>query len=334
MTKDIITLISNRAILAQDNDIALQLENKQSNRDPDDDKDNDNDNDDDNVISPKNSLQIQPKNSLRGFVEKMVRSSSNTRGSSAGVSPRGRNTNEFNVPDNCNEDITRNLSLNSNSSHKRTSTVDIVPTQFKADENTIRLGKLIIYAFFELYYKYAAANSEYSINIGSRTRKELRKNFDPHDYTIWLHDQELAKHGSSGGIFSITKAPTFETSIWNRLRGATETDGKKQHMPNKHDAYFVKEKYTEYVEEKIKIDESKKNYNYKNDKNDKNETVFTEKDALEWILTKLLTLMEPAAKEISKLMNDSYSRFKTADEEVFKKVVDFAVTKRKEMGLL
>ena len=167
------------------------------------------------------------------------------------------------------------------------------------DDELLIICETIIIAFRSIYYKYIdAANAMFMINISGRKRNAVYKLLDCRYY---LQDQR--KHSSSTN----TNKNSNKKSIWQDiLRLNTFTQHYNYSIVDSNDKSFINDQLQDYIQ-LLKYNKS-----------------LTKKECFnkifEWLLSRLMTNMEPCVEEISILINDSFGRFKTKQKDTYNKL--------------
>ena len=148
----------------------------------------------------------------------------------------------------------------------------------------------IILAFSQIYDKYIDDDGAvYMINISSRNRNRLKYLFDVYYYKTQTGKKNI-ENINNRHVKTSTK---FSFKLTFGMTRSVAID-KKNAM------CFVKEMVKNYFK------------NSSNPENDK-----TEFELLEWLFKTIINPMDAALLEIVFLMNDSFSRFKTQNRELF-----------------
>ena len=211
----------------------------------------------------------------------------------------------------------------------------------KADIISMNISKYIIVAFKQLYFKYIGEMAVYMINISSRTRERLTHALDPKYFYENKPIQEDDREGDNNNNNNnnnnntspsneLTKQKTFDYfanitnrvmstkiysprtnrttrfsigglgSIGGRRRGSSRT--RRQSIANPNNKTMIEHELAQFVK-----------------KQSSKGMILTEKMLYEWVLLRLMVTMEDAIREVSRVMSDSYSRFKGTN--VFEKVL-------------
>ena len=219
-----------------------------------------------------------------------------------------------------------------------------------ADNISKDIGKFIINAFILLYDKYISEQSRYMINISSRTRTIVKRNFDRkyyqthgnkrnykrksiivrisdgiHAHSIHKHRSSHSKNLSKNGkdVTDITEENTRANSNAS-IRSTTVSLGKK----------VSDEKMKEKKEKKEKEKENEDFMTGLMDEYDRQceKSDLTEVDLFSWLFEKLLENMELSVKEIAKVLNDSFYRFQS-NTKLFNHVVNLAIQNGKKLDI-
>lgn len=183
------------------------------------------------------------------------------------------------------------------------------------DDCTVKLGGAIIDAFQALYNKYVSEYAQHMINVDSKNRSALKKIFDDNISTFLSTKKSHVRQSSSIGRWLARPSTIMVTS-------ATNTGGVLgMNSKGKGNNAFDNNNNGTSVNHGIKIKKVKIKSDF--ERYCKDNVNLKEDEAIEWLLTQLITTMEPAVLEISNLMNDSFTRFKK-DTELFGKVLKLA----------
>ena len=148
---------------------------------------------------------------------------------------------------------------------------------------TISICDEIVVTFKSIYYKYVdPSNAIFMINISSRLRKTSTEQLD-HDYYTKLRESQ-ASNGVQRADSDVSLA-SLNTSIARR-------DMKYSVINADLQVYLTRNPNS------------------------------TEKEVLKWVLKQLIIPMERNVSEIANLMNDSFSRFKTSQQQLFFKLCE------------
>ena len=276
---------------------------------------------------------------------------------------------------------------------------DIIGTPNKI---TISIGSAVINSFVQLYDKYVADSSSLTINVASRTRRNLQSMLDIKHYQIWTIANKDNTRKRRETINSRGTA-LIDVSIWDRInykmdhtsnthtntsdrksknnskynyndnaRARTanvhpkrsESDykngeeiningsnislrsqsdspptsptksengdgqsGQNVHKQTQQQKTLIQEQFENYLQTLVMSNnDDGNNINNTNSKQTKT-TIQNEKIAIEWLFVELIKTMEIAVREISSLMNDSFSRFKK-NQSVYQKAVQLSNVKR------
>lgn len=175
-----------------------------------------------------------------------------------------------------------------------------------ADKVSLEIGYVIIDTFVELYIKYIAQSSEFEINIQSNTRHTLECMFDSHFFAMWSLNSQHKPEVSLKKQASVT---ANEISLWDKIRYESMV-----HLNRTKSSINVVKQIESSHKTLIKA-EFEKYHEITQD--------ITERELLQWLIKQLIEPTELAVREIARLMNDSFSRFRK-NSKVYAKVVHLA----------
>lgn len=155
----------------------------------------------------------------------------------------------------------------------------------------------IILAFKSLYNKYIdATNAPFCVNISSRNRVQLTHLLDSYHYQKTLKHKHRASKSRLSGILKPGQLGRMLNSTATASSATLSVNGGSAVIANKINGLaFIDVQFDEMVDKQ----------NENGDKKGKiNET------AVSWLLKTLVAEMDKAARELSKLMDDTFNRFR------------------------
>ena len=180
-------------------------------------------------------------------------------------------------------------------------------TTKKMDIISERICDKIIKAFERLYDKYICdKNASYMINISSRNRKNLKHLFDANYYKSQLDKQQSKSklnmnmnnnNGGTGNSRNSRNSSRMRFSIKFSIVGYRNNISSQRGKGNMKTR--MKAELKKFLKENINDDGK------------------TEADLIKWLLEQILFPFDESFKEIVFLMNDSYTRFKTQNRQLF-----------------
>ena len=174
-------------------------------------------------------------------------------------------------------------------------------------ESCMIIGKDLISHFGDLYDKYISSyNADYQINIHSQTRSLLQSLFDQTFYRRWKQHTHRR---------NVTPPPNELENIAIDVKLAEMIKIEDNKCDN-----MMMEQFSKYVDDEL---QRVKNTGVNNGQVYKN-AVTIQNEMIEWLLSELMSNMEIAIREISRLMMDSFSRFQR-NKKVYAKVVHLAI---------
>ena len=129
------------------------------------------------------------------------------------------------------------------------------------------------------------------INISSGNKKEMKRLFDGYYYYNTTQNNSKKKES-----FSFKMTTSISSTSINLFFGNNYNSDKKYQMS------FVKQELKEYIKSKIHSNDA------------------TEKQLIQWLVNKILLIMDSCFREIVYLMHDSFTRFKIQNRDQFEQL--------------
>lgn len=166
----------------------------------------------------------------------------------------------------------------------------------KIDITSEKICSAIILSFIQIYNKYVSDDSAiYMINISSLNRKKLKFLFDSSHY-----------YRTTGMDNDDNSSKLQKQMSLRRLSFKWGREERSQHR----NMSFIKQELKDYLKESSKLGNNEK----------------THQDLIQWLLTKMLLPMDSALLEIIFLVNDSFTRFKGQNRQLFNQLCDMVET--------
>ena len=181
------------------------------------------------------------------------------------------------------------------------------------NDKSFAICDAIIECFEQLYVKYVRDSADYMININSHTRYTLKFMFDAKFYAIWAQKQAKNNNGTKNNKEKDRKPKSImsdiDLNIWDRIKYESILAWKNNRLNGNSSASNLQTQEN-FTRAKLRIfAEMTPN--------------LTQDELFEWLFAQLIQATESAIMEISKLMKDSYTRFRR-ESNMFPKVLKLA----------